>query len=198
MSRGTCCSFSLPRFRPRLVGQATQGAVLKKFSVPQPTPALRALLLGPGSLRPKKSFSVRLQAVLSLQASLQRLAQPVIFRPPSPPNLLNMVLSALENCLPGLMLEKYFLYLYFGQAILSSGTLYTTETTRKLLTCNALKMLSDQNSFHFHVTSLQQSPSLFFLFLLVYCSLSLGFQLPSQCHMRQMDLELCKDFYCQQ
>lgn len=118
MSRGTCCSFSLPHFRPRLVGQATQGAVLKKFSVPQPTPALRALLLAPGSPRPKKSFSVRLQAILSLQASLQRLAQPIIFRPPSPPNLLNKVLSALENCLPGLVLEKHFLYLFFGHFII--------------------------------------------------------------------------------
>lgn len=147
----------LPSFRPRLVGQATQGAVLKKFSALRPTPALRALLLAPDSLRVKKSFSVRPQAFLSLtRLSSETDDQPVIFRPPSPPNLCNKVLSALENCFPGLVLGKCCLYLYFGWAILSSGTLYTIETTCKLLTYNALNsVLSDQNSFHFHVTSLQ-------------------------------------------
>lgn len=109
--------------------------------------------------------------------SPQRLAQPGIFRPASPPNLCNKVLSALENCLPGLVLEKRFLYVCFGWAILSSGTLYIIETT--YMTYNALNsMLSDQTSFHFHVPSLQQSPSLCSLFLLVYCFLSVGFPTP--------------------
>ncbi|KAM6084015.1 tumor protein D53 isoform 5-T5 [Theristicus caerulescens] len=59
-------SISMPAMRPRLVGQATQGAVLKKFSALQPMPVLRALLLAPDSLRARKSFSVRWQALLSL------------------------------------------------------------------------------------------------------------------------------------
>lgn len=70
VSRGTCCSLSLPCYRPRLVEQATLGAVLKKFSAPQPTPALRALWLAPDFLRVKKSFSV------SLKASLRDLPRP--------------------------------------------------------------------------------------------------------------------------
>lgn len=66
------------------------------------------------------------------------------------------------------------LYLYFEWAILSSGTLYTIETTCKSLTYNGLNsMLSDQNSFDFHITSLQRSPSLCFFFLLVYSFLSI-------------------------
>lgn len=56
---------SLPFFRPRLVGQATQEAVLKKFSALQPMPALRAPLLAPDSLKVKKSFSVKKQPLLS-------------------------------------------------------------------------------------------------------------------------------------
>lgn len=107
--------------------------------------------------------------------SPQRLAQPGIFRPASPPSLCNKVLSALEYCLPGLVLEKHFLCVCFGWAISSSGTLYIIETT--YMTYNALNsMLSDQNSFHFHVPSLQQS--LCSLFLLVYCFLSVGFPTP--------------------
>lgn len=70
VSRGTSCSLSLPCYRPRLVERATLGAVLKKFSAPQPTPALRALWLAPDFLRVKKSFSV------SLKASLRDLPRP--------------------------------------------------------------------------------------------------------------------------
>lgn len=55
----------LPYFRPRLVGQATREAVLKKFSALQPMLVLRAPLLAPGSLKVKKSFSVKQHALLS-------------------------------------------------------------------------------------------------------------------------------------
>lgn len=54
----------LPYFRPRLVGQATQEAVLKRFSALQPMPVLRAPLLAPDSLKVKKSFSVKQQVLL--------------------------------------------------------------------------------------------------------------------------------------
>ncbi|XP_049674004.1 tumor protein D53 isoform X3 [Accipiter gentilis] len=63
---GTAISKKFGDMRPRLVGQATPGAVLKKFSALQPMPALRALLLAPASLRVKKSCSARLPAFLSL------------------------------------------------------------------------------------------------------------------------------------
>ncbi|XP_074943660.1 tumor protein D53 isoform X3 [Phalacrocorax aristotelis] len=63
---GTAISKKFGDMRPRLVGQATLGAVLKKFSALRPMPALRALLLAPDSLKAKKSFSVRPQAFLSL------------------------------------------------------------------------------------------------------------------------------------
>uniref|UniRef100_A0A8V0XNV8 Tumor protein D52-like 1 n=1 Tax=Gallus gallus TaxID=9031 RepID=A0A8V0XNV8_CHICK len=67
---GTAISKKFGDMRPRLVERATLGAVLKKFSAPQPTPALRALWLAPDFLRVKKSFSV------SLKASLRDLPRP--------------------------------------------------------------------------------------------------------------------------
>lgn len=101
----------LPYFRPRLVGQATREAVLKKFSALQLMPVLRAPWLAPVSLKVKKSFSVKQQILLS-PTCLSSETCPVIFSLPSPHNLCNKVLSALENCHPGLVLEKFSLFLF--------------------------------------------------------------------------------------
>uniref|UniRef100_A0A8C3RA19 TPD52 like 1 n=1 Tax=Cyanoderma ruficeps TaxID=181631 RepID=A0A8C3RA19_9PASS len=62
---GTAISKKFGDMRPRLVGQATREAVLKKFSALQPMPVLRAPLLAPDSLKVKKSFSVKQQVLLS-------------------------------------------------------------------------------------------------------------------------------------
>lgn len=102
----------LPYFRPRLAGQATQEAVLKKFSALQPMPVLRAPLLAPDSLKVKKSFSAKQQALLSPTCRSLETCQTVIFSSPSLHNLCSKVLSALENCHPGLVLEKCFLSLF--------------------------------------------------------------------------------------
>lgn len=117
---GTChsvhretCSLCLPCFRPRLVGQATSGEVLKTFSAPQPMPALRALLQAPDSLRAKRSFSVRLCGALFRDVPSWRVL-----------DLLLPATCAMRFCqlwrtreLPAIVLEKHFHPLYLGHFI---------------------------------------------------------------------------------
>uniref|UniRef100_A0A8D2NNZ7 TPD52 like 1 n=1 Tax=Zosterops lateralis melanops TaxID=1220523 RepID=A0A8D2NNZ7_ZOSLA len=108
---GTAISKKFGDMRPRLVGQATREAVLKKFSALQLMPVLRAPWLALVSLKVKKSFSVKQQILLS-PTCLSSETCPVIFSLRSPHNLCNKVLSALENCHPGLVLEKFSLFLF--------------------------------------------------------------------------------------
>lgn len=124
VSGGTCCSLSLPCYRPRLVGQATLGAVLKKFSAPQPMPALRALWLAPDFLRVKKSFNAR------QKASLRDLPRPWFLDLPQQPTCATKFCGSWKTASLALCWRKVSsLYLHFGYAILSSGILYAIGTT---------------------------------------------------------------------
>ncbi|XP_033368704.1 tumor protein D53 isoform X2 [Parus major] len=128
-------SISMPAMRPRLVGQATQEAVLKKFSAPQPMPVLRAPLLAPDSLKVKKSFSVKQQALLSFTCLSSETCPDSDFSA-----LSHHTICATRFC----QLWKIAVlalcwrnvsspYFYFRWAILSVGTLYIIKTTRKSL-----------------------------------------------------------------
>uniref|UniRef100_H0ZNI8 TPD52 like 1 n=1 Tax=Taeniopygia guttata TaxID=59729 RepID=H0ZNI8_TAEGU len=128
-------SISMPAMRPRLVGQTTQEAVLKKFSALQPMLVLRAPLLAPDSLKVKKSFSVKQQALLSPTCLSSETCPDNDFQLSLTTQLAQQGFVSFGKlpswpCVGEIFPLPYF---YFRWAILSSGTLCIIKTAHKSL-----------------------------------------------------------------